>query len=304
MAVAWPILLLARDIGELTWNSFVSVILILVQTAAIFTNVAETGPRGNGTFVPAPVLAFGSTPASSWSAVASAVGAYLYSFCPLFIAVEISASMRQPEQIHLAILVSFFFNVTVYVATGLFVVGHWGGGLPSPVTEELVGTPSAIANAILFYCTFLDFAIVGAVLNRELQGVWMPTFDRLCTVRNLPTWLMLTLPSLLLALAIALLTPKLETLAGFLESLCIPLTMLVGVPAMLLLLRGRRESLGIDQAAVKQTTALELARGWEPALVAGVGVGIGLLIVIFSKTLYSIFYETDYGGDYWCEVVA
>ena len=70
----------------------------------------------------------------------------------------------------------------------------------------------------------------------------MPTFDRLCTPKNLPTWLLLTLPSLLFALALSILTPRLDSLSGFLESLCIPLTMLAGVPAMLLLPRMRRVS--------------------------------------------------------------
>lgn len=126
---------------------------------------------------------------------------------------------------------------------------------------------------------------------------------------NLPTWAILTLPSLLFALALAILTPKLDTLAGFLESLCIPFTMLVGVPGMLLLLLARRASLrapaaALDKSAGEQLTALEVVRGWEVLLGAGVAIGVALAVVIFAETVYSIFFETDYSGRFFCDVVA
>ena len=124
----------------------------------------------------------------------------------------------------------------------------------------------------------------------------------------MPTWLMLTLPSLVFALAMALLTPRLDSLAGFLESLCIPVTMLCGVPAMLLLLRSQRDELKpkavYDAVARTQIAALEIAKGWEALLVAGVFFGVGLLLLIFSETVYSIAYETDYSGRFFCDVVA
>ena len=311
---AWPVLLLARDVGDLSWNAYVSLILIVVQTAAIFSNVtSDVGPRGNASAVPQPLALIGSTTLTAWNAVVSAYGIFLYSFCPLFIAVEISATMRNPEQISLAIALSFAINLCVYLPTGLVVDHHWGAGMPTPITEVLVGAYGAIANAILFYCTFLDFAIVGAVLNRELQAYWMPTFDRMCSVGNLPTWLLLTLPSLVFALGLSILTPRLDSLAGFLESLCVPVTMLAGVPAMLLVLRSRRESLGLDKSASSQLVALEMAKGWEPALVMGVVIGLVFFTTIAAETCYSIFVETDYAGrpssipgysSFFCDVVA
>jgi len=178
--------------------------------------------------------------------------------------------------------------------------------MPTPITDSLTKWPALLANLILFYCTFLDFAIVGSVLNRELQAIWMPSFDRLCSMQNMPTWLLLTLPSLFFALMLSILTPKLDTLAGFLESLCIPVVMLFGVPCMLLLLLRRRDTLvgSADKGAAHQLTALELVPGWELALYAGVVIGIGLMIAIFVETAYSIFAETEYDGHYFCDVVA
>ena len=49
---------------------------------------------------------------------------------------------------------------------------------------------------MLFYCTFLDFAIVGAVVNRDFQLACFPRFDRAFSWRTLPMWLLITLPSL------------------------------------------------------------------------------------------------------------
>ena len=303
--VAWPVLLLARDVGELSWNSYLSLILILVQTGAMVENASTTYPNGNASLVGPPLHFFGSPLETTWYTTIAAVGTYLYSFCPLFIAVEVAASMENPSQILHALLISFLFNVAIYIPTGLLIGSHWGAGMPTPITERLTNAPAAISNAILFYCTFLDFAIVGAVLNRELQAVWMPTFDRLCTPKNLPTWLLLTLPSLLFALALSILTPRLDSLSGFLESLCIPLTMLAGVPAMLLLLRMRRESLlKSETPASKQVTALEMARGWEGALIGGVILGIGLMLAVFAETVHSII-SLDYGGGrFFCDLVA
>lgn len=304
--LAWPVLVLARDIGELTWNAFVSIMLIFVQTGALFWAVTYSRPGGNDAYVMQPYALAGSATPVAWYTVASAIGTYLYSFCPLFIAVEVAASMARPDQIATAVFASFCLNVAVYVLTGLVVVDHWGSGLPSPVTEVVVGWPAVVTNLVLFYCTFLDFAIVGSVLNRELQRVWMPSFDRQFTMRSLPTWALLTLPSLTFALGMSILTPRLDTLAGFLESLCVPTVMLMAVPAMLLLLRARRDELLLDKGASKQVTALDVADGWSAGLAAALALGLALLVTIFSETIYSIFYETNYdlSGNYFCDVVA
>jgi len=81
--------------------------------------------------------------------------------------------------------------------------------------------------------------------------------------------------------------------------------MLAGVPAMLLLLRMRRESLlKSETPASKQVTALEMARGWEGALIGGVVLGIGLMLAVFAETVHSII-SLDYGGGrFFCDLVA
>ena len=83
--VAWPVLLLARDVGELSWNSYLSLILILVQTGAMVENASTTYQTAMPRWCP-PL--HGSPLETTWYTTIAAVGTYLYSFCPLFIAVE------------------------------------------------------------------------------------------------------------------------------------------------------------------------------------------------------------------------
>lgn len=304
---AWPVALLARNVGELAWSAYLSILLILVQTAAILYAAGSDDPKGDPAQLGPFLQLFGTTINPSWNLVIACLGAYLYSMCPLFIAVEVSASMQQPAKIEMAVILSTIFNTIVYVGTGLGVGLRWGAGMPNPITDMISGVPDAITNCILFYCTVLDFAICAAIVNREVQELWMPSFDRLCTLGNLPTWLIITLPSLIFALTLALLTPKLDSLTGLLESLCIPLVMLFGVPGMLLLLRSRRGRAvtldAPDESVAREMAALEMVQGWEPALLAGVVLGIGLCIVLFAETVYSIA-TTDFSGRFFCDVVA
>ena len=77
--------------------------------------------------------------------------------------------------------------------------------------------------------------------------------------------------------------------------------MLIGVPFMVLLLRFRPPS--YSWAATD--AVLESARPWLPWLAAGLVIGVGLGSLIFAETIYSIGWETDYGGArFFCDVVA
>ena len=53
-----------------------------------------------------------------------------------------------------------------------------------------------------------------------------------------------------------------------------------------------------------QVSALDLVRGWKWTLVAGVVLGVGLMLAVFTETVYSIVFLTDYGGRFFCDVVA
>ena len=51
-------------------------------------------PHGDAALLGPPLLLVGSAVPVAWNVVFAAVGTFLYSFCPLFIAVEVGASGR------------------------------------------------------------------------------------------------------------------------------------------------------------------------------------------------------------------
>jgi len=254
-------LLFARDMAHLGGLAAVSIFLICVQTVLIiaFASSADASPYVNFT----RALPVGSDVEGDgeWHVVVAAVSVYLYSFCPLFVAVEVAASMHEPERIRHALILSYVFPcVCIYVPTGVAVVHYWGADVPNPITGALGrGAVSGAANAMLLYSTLLDFIVSATTVNeaaRNLLG-WATrkpagsgghaqqaeTLERSLTLATLPKWLAITMPALLFALGLALFVPKLDSLVGLLTSLCVPAAMLFGPPSLLLrayLTRGQR----------------------------------------------------------------
>ena len=171
----------------------------------------------------------------------------------------------------------------------------------------------------------------------------------------MPGWLLVTLPSLALALGLAFGVPRFESLESLLVTLCIPAAMLYGTPALLLRILhqhppppaalaeslylpggGSSESAcaadakahpssdapgpgkalaaaevgssggyeaGAPRARVVVECVRSLAHGWECWLMLGVALGVGLALVVFVEVVYTVFYVTDYSGDFFCSVV-
>lgn len=302
IGLAWPILLLARDVGHLGFVSLVSLVLIAMQGVTIMLYAVFVPPYGMSV---ESYQWFGASGSPSWADEISAIGTFLYSFCPMFLAVEVSASMEQPTQISRALVFSFLYNQAMYVPLGLSVVAFWGGAVTDPVTLAMsTGAASIISNLILLGCTFLDYAIVGALLNRELQLSLLPKFDRSCTWANMPIWFALTSPSLIFSLLLALFVPKLDALKGLLTAFCVPSAMLFG-PAGLVLYRLYRQPVS---AAAATDAALATAKTSSTAgraiLFGGFVLGVTLLVAIVAQTIRNIVYDTKYDGPYFCEQVA
>jgi len=299
VGLAWPVLLLARDVAHLGAVSLASVVLIVVQGFILVVYASSVAPHG---FIAEPYAWFGSSRRIGWADVISALGTYLYSFCPMFLSVEVAAGMQQPKKIGKALVYSFIFNQFMYIPVGIIVVAFWGGAVTDPINLAVSqGASSVICNLILLFCTFLDYAIVGALLNRELQLSLFPAFDRTCSSKNVPAWLMLTAPSLLFSLVMALFVPKLDSLKGLLTSFCVPSAMLFG-PAGLLLYRLYFTPASPPSAVSEAITSLHKDNKF--ILLGGFVLGMGFLIAIFAQTLHNIIFDTNYGGAYFCEQVA
>ena len=365
IGLAWPILLVARDVGHLGFVSVLSIGVIVVQGLILILYAIYVPPygmniepyrafgarcaatarpparplRGWVPLPPFPVrrplpppLAAPVAPPSplplcacdllnpptpplfsprcrsgspSWWEEVSAIGTFLYSFCPMFLAVEVASGMEQPRDISRALSYSFLFNQAMYIPVGLIVVAFWGGEVTDPSTMAMAeGAGALIANGILLFCTFVDYAIVGALVNKELQVSIMPTFDRKCSWHNMPIWLVLTLPSLLFSLMLALFVPKLDALKGLLTAFCVPSAMLFG-PAGLILHRMRRGPLTAAAAAdAALATVNSTSTTNRVMLMSGFYIGLILLVAILAQTIHNIVFDTEYGGPYFCDMVA
>lgn len=147
-------------------------------------------------------------------------------------------------------------------------------------------TPSALlVNLILVYSTLLDFVIACTTVNRFVVAALRPgdVFDW-SFARSLK-WALLTAPVFLLAVAMALFIPRLDSLTGLLNSLTGTTLQLTG-PALCVVVAKR-------QSAHEARLAKSL-----------VVFGVALTVLIFSQTFYSIFWLTDYSaGRFWCDVV-
>ena len=305
-ALAWPMLLFARNFGHLTGLAAVSIVLIVVQTAIILYYAATNAPDFAAPHI--RVLAFGSSHLP-WEKLISALSIYLYSFCPMFVAVEVAAGMKQPERIRVALVVSYAFPaLCVYCPTGVAVALLWGANVPNPVTSAMgTGILSGVTNGMLLYSTLLDFVVAATPVNGVAQRRLFPELsDVKMTTRSIPRWLLITLPSLACALGLAIFVPQLDSLVGLLTFLCVPLAMLFGPAGMMLLSLRRRsasnpEAAG-DSADLAKFDVAKLAADSKYLLALGVGVGLPFVPAIFAETIYSVS-QLQLSGRYWCASV-
>mmetsp|Transcript_12022 Transcript_12022/g.31567 ORF Transcript_12022/g.31567 Transcript_12022/m.31567 type:complete len:424 (+) Transcript_12022:1-1272(+) len=231
-----------------------------------------------------------------WEDAVAAVGTLIYSFCPMFLAVEVASSMRDPSMVRHALIVAFAFSLFTTMTTGVVVDLHWGGSVKDPVTDAMAwGSPSVVCNLVLLLCSFTDFAIVGSLVNREVQRSFFPAYDRTYSIANLPTWLYITLPAIGVTLVFVFCVPYLEALKGLVTCFAVPCSMLFG-PAGLLLLRFSRKRAELDAPDTKLDAVLRAAHADRPStralIVVGIAVGLGLTGAFFAQTISDLGHGT------------
>ena len=355
--------------------AYVSIALILVQTTCIAWAVSATppprtldGPRDEAEAAGAPfssrwewVVGAGNGDGQhaaryQWHNVAAALGVFIYSCLPNCIAVETQAALRPgaPRRaMDSAVDASFAFYIAIYLATGLpAVLGAWGADVPIPVTSVMRNDPAGVlTKLILVYSTMLDFVLASVTVNRFLVARHFdPAFFRdgeaSATVTPATAayrrdralrWAWYSLPSLLVAMAFALLIPRLESLTGLLNSITGTTVQLTAVVLCLYMAPqgaevvdsgeeeeeeeeeeggqgstrfyssssissssgGGSNSHSKQPASSTATSAISLRRRY-----AVIGTyGGALTALIFSEALYSIVFLTDYSAEnFWCDV--
>jgi hypothetical protein len=317
VALAWPLLLVAREIGHLQWMAALSIVAIFVQTILLLVFVSSHAPEASvaGDAAPSPPARLFGKPGASWDAYVAAGGVFLYSYCPMFVGVEVMASMRQREHAKYALVLAYLLPAgLVYLPTGLAGAIAWGADVADPVTSGMPPGPmTAIVNGILLYSTLLDFVIAATTVNAAVQRRFFPSVDRTLALRTLPHWLTITLPALACALLLGCFVPQLDSLVGLLTMFCVPGAMLV-FPSALLLLRQHRtgtqpneqlldSAWGIEPVGIVPDESGGRRSGSATALFASAClVGLTLFLAISAQTVASIV-EMEYNGSYWCDDV-
>lgn len=249
--LAWPLLLGARDFHghALVSLATLSCGLIVVQTVSFVVAAFADTPVG---VADEDARLFGPVAGTSWLSVVAAIAVFPWSFAPLFIAVEVQASMARPAEMRTALLAAWLLpSLAVYLPTGDALAALWGANVPDPVTDALPADGlSVVSLAVLTYSCLLDFVLAGTVVNGEVQRAFFPDVAHGAPaegasraeharhwLRSLPQWMLITLPSLLPSLIIALLVPDFQTMAGLTGVITIPWISMFAPPLLLLLMR-------------------------------------------------------------------
>merc|ERR1712050_239491 len=105
-------------------------------------------------------------------------------------------------------------------------------------------------------------------------------------------WFVYSLPSSIISFLMLCFIPDLSTLVGLMTAFVVPFSQIIG-PAVLTILASRQNKLGYD-----------LGTGDWILFTAAFIVGILMLVVGGSATIYTIFWKTSFSGNFFCDVVA
>jgi len=233
----------------------------------------------------------------TWSNVLAALATFIYSCVPNAIVVETMAALPPDERprMRAAVDSSFVALVGVYLVAGIVPVLRWGGDIPSQIPFS--NSPGGVLiNAILLFGTALDLVIAAITLNRRVAYFINPRFDYRWTIGSAMQWALYALPSAVLASALALFVPKLQSLTGLLTAFAAITFQVTATPFCLFV---------TTNPAVQNLKLRE--EGWRGVFfVAVVGYGLSFTLVDLSSAVDTIV-TSDYvpgpNQTFWCDIV-
>ena len=176
---------------------------------------------------------------------------------------------------------------------GVPAVLRWGGDLAEPlaVSNSVAGV---FVKLVLIFGTLLDFVLAATTVNRWAMRLFDPGFDYKWTLKNGLHWAKVSLPSSIIAMLMALLIPRLESLTGLLNSIAGATLQITAIPLCLWISKTPRAREGV----------------WFPDLtaqfIAGTVYGIVFTLTVFLAAVYSIS-QTEYipqgNQTFWCDIV-
>jgi hypothetical protein len=274
--------------------------LNVLQVSLIIARV-YMNPEGTLPGPQTPSLAFPSLPLSTdesdpgyWADLFTSASLLCYCYVPVFIATEAMQEMGDKTEMQRALWVSTGSMYVLYAGVGILPVLAWGWQRPDDILSELSNDwLGRTANATLMIASGTDFLITAISLNQRTQETLNPGFDANdWSLRACGKWCCYSSPSLLVSFAMLCFIPKLASLSGLMTAFIVPFSQIMG-PAVISVLASRKGLLG---------RRLVLAE--KLLMVVSILVGILLLALGSSATVYSIFWRTTFEGNFFCDQVA
>jgi len=289
-----------RRFGHAGWLCKLTCLLNVLQVVLIISRVVMN-PQGNHPGPQTPSHAFLSLPLSPdkgnpgyWAEVFTSASLFCYCYVPVFIATEAMQEMEDKSDMQRALWISTVCMYMLYAIVGLIPVLAWGWDRPVDILSELHNDFwGRAANATLMIASGTDFLITAISLNQRAQETLNPNFDvNDWSLKGCTKWLSYSTPSLLVSFLMLCFIPKLDSLSGLMTAFVVPFSQIMG-PAWLSFMACRKGLLK------RRLTIAE-----KCLLVVSGLVGVMLLVLGASATIYSIFWDTHFHGNFFCEQVA
>jgi len=290
-----------RRFGHAGWLCKLTCMLNLLQVCLIIARVLMD-PDGSSPGTHTPAHALPSFPlntdeksAGYWVNMFSSLSLFCYCYVPVFIATEAMQEMEDKTDMQRALWASTGGMYVLYAAVGIVPVLAWGWNRPDDILSEKIFHDwiGKTANATLMIASGTDFLITAISLNQRVQETLNPGFNvNDWSPSACGKWILYTTPPLVVSFALLAFIPKVSTLAGLMTAFVVPFSQIMG-PAVLAVTASHKGLL---------ERRLNLAE--KALIVVSILVGILMLVLGGSSTIYAIFWETKFEGNFFCDQVA
>ena len=238
------------------WLAFITTGMVATKIALFALDGVVTRQENGPLATEAKARLFGSPNASSWVEIFNALVVLVYSFCPVFVHVEIMDETVEGDRAkyNQALGIATAMMASAYLLGGYVCIALGGWDTTYPITQPpskpgefgLSFEPSSITvNVFVIAATLLDYVIAHVAISKTLlRRNPHVNKDGSCTILQNEIdsffarrfrWFAWSLPPWILNAALALSIPVFSTLVSLLTGLVIPTAQIV-LPALLALL--------------------------------------------------------------------
>mmetsp|Transcript_51033 Transcript_51033/g.145767 ORF Transcript_51033/g.145767 Transcript_51033/m.145767 type:complete len:356 (-) Transcript_51033:228-1295(-) len=180
-----------------------------------------------------PAQNFGNPEADATLQLVKAAGGFTiaaWAYVPSFLTVELVTCMESPADFRKSLYLSATMNILMVAVVGVPVVARWGYNVGEVIgiTDGVAAWKPGVAintffNTFQLIGNFVSYMLDSVPLGRFCQKAWAPQFGDTWSSAHMAQYLGYTLPTFILALALAVLVPSVNTLLDFTTALTVPM---------------------------------------------------------------------------------